>query len=118
MADLKKYGFSLDEDGWIEVTKENCEKINFPRHKLNKIKDILEVNSHERYALAFVLWENKHRLATRWFWSKIGDPNSRGYPTWHILPDSYSKLILDDLKNKNIITDDTHAKYISKLGIK
>lgn len=118
MADLEKYGFELDEDGWIEVTYDNAEKIEFPRQKIGSIKKILHIDTIDRWAVSFLLWENKHRLATRWFWSRIGDPNSRGYPTWHILPDELAKPILNDLLNNNKISKKDFDYCIEKLGRK
>lgn len=48
MADLEKIGFELDEDEWIKVTKENAEKMIFPKHRLDKVKKVLCVDEQER----------------------------------------------------------------------
>jgi hypothetical protein len=118
MADLEKYGFTLDEDDWIEVTEENCKNIIFPKQKIGAIKKIIKIDEKNRWALAFILWDNKHKLVTRWFWSRIGDPNSRGYPTWHILPDELAIPILDDLKSKGELGEEDYDYCIKRLGRK
>ena len=118
MPDLETYGFELDEDGWIEVTEENAMRMEFPRQKIGAVKKIVHVDEVERWALSLLLWDNKHRLATRWFWSRIGDPNSRGYPTWHILPDELAKPILTDLWEKGTIDEEMRSYCISRIGRK
>ncbi len=115
MADLKKYGFELDEDGWIKVTEENAKLINFPRQKISSVKKIIYIDEKNRWALALLLWEGSHRLATRWFWSKIGDPNSRGYPTWHTLPNDFAMPILTSFKDQGKISEEDCKYCLEKI---
>ena len=118
MVDLKKYGFTLDEDDWIEVTEENVNLMNFPRQRIGSNRKIIKLEKEERWALVFLLWDNTYQLATRWFWSRIGDPNSRGYPTWHIIPVSLAKSILEDLHSKDEINESDYTYCLKKLGRK
>lgn len=52
-------------------------------------------------AVATGLWENKPVLAMRWNGTDenpIGNPQSRGLPTWFILPDEFREPVLSRLK--------------------
>ncbi len=49
-------------------------------------------------SLAIGRWENRPALAMRWNGNKenpIGNPQSRGLPTWFIIPEQYWKPILE-----------------------
>lgn len=51
-----------------------------------------------RYSLAIGRWDSEVRLAMRWNGSKespIGNPQSRGLPTWFIVPPDYEEDILN-----------------------
>ena len=116
MIDLKKHGFDFDEDGWIKVTRENAEKMIFPKQHVGKVKKVLCVDESDRWVLAVLPWDGRYKLATRWFWSRIGDPNSRGYPTWHVLPDEFSKPLLIDLFSRNRISEQDFNFCMEKIG--
>ncbi len=116
MADLEQYGFELDEEGWINVTEENAKLMIFPKQHVGSVKKILCVDEVDRWALAVIPWDGRFRLATRWFWSRIGDPNSRGYPTWHVLPDEFAKPLLTDLLNRSRIDEQDYRFCIDKIG--
>lgn len=49
------------------------------------------------WALALGKWKNSPVLAMRWNGNKespIGNPQSRGLPTWFIIPEEYNESIL------------------------
>ena len=79
------------------------------------IKDVIKIfdggngTTGTPYSLAKVKWHNKTRIAIRWNitereWDNpdkasgliisVGEPNSRGYSTWFILPDEFLKTML------------------------
>lgn len=52
------------------------------------------------HALALGRWDQQPVLAMRWNGDKknpIGNPQSRGLPTWFIVPNGYIEAILDTL---------------------
>ncbi len=116
MPDLEKLGFKLDKKGWIDVTEDNAKQVISPKHHVGSVKKILCIDEDDRWALAVISWDGHDRLATRWFWSRIGDPNSRGYPTWHVLPDEFAKPLLTDLLNRGRIDEQDYKFCIDKIG--
>jgi hypothetical protein len=61
---------------------------------------ILDEGSASEAALAIGRWDDQPVLAVRWNGSKdnrLGNPQSRGLPTWFILPDKYREAILGTL---------------------
>jgi len=61
---------------------------------------VLDEGSEEDSALALGRWDNKPVLAMRWNGSNdnpIGNPQSRGFPTWFVVPEEYRKEILKAL---------------------
>lgn len=118
MSKLSKYGFEFDDNGWIEISEDNVRRIKFPKKKNGGVEKILQLNYEDRWALVLMLWEGKYRLATRWFWTPIGVPNSRGYPTWHILPEELSLHIIRGLKGEGKLSDNDCKFCLEKLGRK
>jgi hypothetical protein len=61
----------------------------------------MDVLYEERdYSVAIGRWDKKLCLGMRWNGSKdkrIGNPQSRGLPTWFIVPAVFQKSILDSL---------------------
>ena len=75
------------------------ETVFSPRRYWTLIK-VLENQGEERHALALGRWDGKARLAMRWNGSRenpIGNPQSRGLPTWFILPEEYEEAVLSTL---------------------
>ncbi len=61
---------------------------------------VLEDNGPNEGSLALGRWENNPCLAMRWNGNDnnpIGNPQSRGLPTWFIVPDGYIEAILGTL---------------------
>jgi hypothetical protein len=69
-------------------------------------------------ALAVGEWDGERRLAARWNGSskEIGNPQSRGLPTWFILHPRYNRAVLDSFSPKEL---PSNKKMIAKalLGI-
>jgi hypothetical protein len=58
---------------------------------------VLEDNGPNQASLALGRWDNKLCLAMRWNGTAdnpIGNPQSRGLPTWFIVPEGYVEAIL------------------------
>jgi len=67
---------------------------------------VLEDEGPGEGALAVGRWDNKPVLAMRWNGDNednpIGNPQSRGLPTWFIIPDSYVEAILGTLSSDKL----------------
>jgi hypothetical protein len=62
---------------------------------------ILYDGGEGRAAVAMGMWDDNPVLAMRWNGDEgnpIGNPQSRGLPTWFILPDEFRQVILDSLQ--------------------
>lgn len=114
----KYYGVEFDEEGYLVLSEENVRNLVFPLKSigLKGIKEVVYINQKNRWALVVLVWEGKIRLATRWFWSSLGDPNSRGVPTWHILPDELAEPILNKLRDDKSITTEMVNKWLPQIG--
>lgn len=51
----------------------------------------------ERYAIVALEWDGVPSLGIRWFWGRIGNPISTGYPTWFIYPSGLLHGLLNGL---------------------
>ena len=81
-----------------------------PRDCIGNVKVLYDGGYKKNiYSLAIVTWQGKKRIGIRWNinqreWDNpdkragktvcIGEPNSRGYPTWFILPPHLLRLLL------------------------
>lgn len=81
------------------------------------VRNVVHIYQNTDFALAKVTWNGTDRIAIRWNVTEnelknpdkvsgkvicIGEPNSRGYPTWFILPTYFLKLLTN---GSNIATD-------------
>ena len=94
------------------LTEEN--KMNYTDPKTVKspkiswtLIDVLHDGGENQDALAIGEWEGERVLAARWNGFKghpIGGPQSRGIPTWFILPVRYNELLISTLtSDKQVI---------------
>jgi hypothetical protein len=72
-----------------------------PKQHLNLIT-VLDDRGPTKSALALIRWDNEIGLAMRWNGDEddenpIGNPQSRGVPTWFVIPDRYVEPILSTL---------------------
>ena len=52
------------------------------------------------WAIVLLEWCGNYRLGMRWFYSKVGLPQSSGRPVWLIIPDELCITILNGLPLK------------------
>jgi hypothetical protein len=84
------------------------DEVTAPRQRWNLIQvlqDGDEEDKHEqRVAIAIGTWDGEKVLAMRWNGHKdwrIGSPQSRGLPTWFIIPKSLNEAIVGILPKDN-----------------
>lgn len=89
------------------------EKVVSPRDCISEVTTIFDggadYDKHEPFSLAVVTWDGEKRIGIRWNvtyreWEDqdkksgvkmcVGEPNSRGYPTWFMLPVSFLAELL------------------------
>lgn|SRR5690606_13392145 len=84
-----------------------------PKHSVQKVIVIFDgkTNEDHPFSIAKILWKGKWCIGIRWNinqneWGDpnkksgknicIGEPNSRGYPTWFIIPKEFLQLLLSE----------------------
>jgi len=87
-----------------------------PQRCVNSVTPLYDGGIDESFSLAIVNWQGKDCIGIRWNlthgeWDDerkkngsvicVGEPNSRGYPTWFILPDEFLSQIVN--KESDII---------------
>jgi len=75
------------------------EKVISPQKHWSLIK-VLHDGGLKNYSIALGRWDNEPVLGMRWNGSEdspIGNPQSRGLPTWFIIPENYQESILEQL---------------------
>jgi hypothetical protein len=75
----------------------NILAINSPKSCVDGPYKIVYKHIEERWVIIALDWNGQPRLGIRWFWDKSGNPISRGYPTWFVIPPSMSNTILNGL---------------------
>jgi len=78
------------------------EEVTSPQRHWHLIK-VLNDKGEGDSALALGRWDNKGVLAVRWNGggdTPVGNPQSRGLPTWFILPDEYSEAVISILREE------------------
>lgn len=73
-----------------------------PKNKITNV-DVLIDNGEDSWSLAEVVWEGRVNIGIRWNGSSkqgvdqrfngIGNPQSRGVPTWFILPEDVGQCV-------------------------
>ncbi|OQA55449.1 MAG: hypothetical protein BWY42_01452 [Candidatus Omnitrophica bacterium ADurb.Bin277] len=76
-----------------------------PKDRVTDLK-ILRDEGENKWALASLRWDGEPATAIRWNGGSndprfpgIGNPQSRGVPTWFILPDEIAEVILKEKKS-------------------
>ena len=78
----------------------NPENVISPKGVVKDVRVLLNTGE-EGWSLAKLLWEGKEVLGVRWnglSTNPLGNPQSRGIPTWFVLPDEIAGLILKQLE--------------------
>lgn len=92
-----------------------------PRDCIDNVQLLYDGGLTDVYSLAIVTWEGQDRIGIRWNvnqreWAEpakaagtvrcVGEPNSRGYPTWFILPENFlSSLLASNDRIAGIVKD-------------
>lgn len=77
--------------------EERILEIDSPQANIGGPYKVLYKDVQERWAVVVLKWNNKPRLGVRWFWDSCGEPNSRGYSTWFVVPPNLSIAVLNGL---------------------
>ncbi len=75
------------------------ENVCSPKQRWSLIK-VLHDGGEDGYSIALGRWDNNACIGMRWNGgegSSIGNPQSRGLPTWFIVPENYQESILEQL---------------------
>ena len=75
-------------------------KINSPKDRVAGPYVVVHKDINKRWAIVALVWDTKPCLGIRWFHGKNGNPSSRNYPTWLIIPDDLTVSILNGLQIK------------------
>lgn len=70
-----------------------------PRKAITSVRVLID-EGENNYALAVLQWDGEERIGLRWNGSAdspIGNPQSRGIPTWFVMPVPIAELITRDL---------------------
>lgn len=81
--------------------------INSPQNSVDGPYEVIYRNIDERWAVVTLRWDNEPCLGIRWFWGNNGNPSSRSYATWLVIPDALadgvlSGLNIDESKRTNV----------------
>ena len=79
--------------------------VKSPKDRLGNVNVIID-KGEDLWAVAEVEWDGKSRMGVRWNGGEtakgfpgVGNPQSRGVPTWFILPDEIADLVRKNLKS-------------------
>ena len=71
--------------------------VTSPKGRLSNLKVLFDGGEHE-WSMAKMTWEGEDRVGVRWNGgendSPLGNPQSRGIPTWFLLPAEIAELAL------------------------
>lgn len=82
----------------------NPEAVQSPKASVAQVRVLYDTGAGG-WALASMLWEGKPVLGMRWNGDEknpIGNPQSRGIPTWFVLPDEIAKLAGQHLQDEKL----------------
>jgi len=83
--------------------------VKSPRRCISSVTPLYDGGTDNAFSLAKITWQGKECIGIRWNvtqgeWDDenkingtkicVGEPNSRGYPTWFILPNEFLKALL------------------------
>lgn len=96
----------MHQDGAELATKYiSPTEVTAPRQHWSLIA-VLEDGGPGQGALALGRWDNNPVLAMRWNGNnddnRIGNPQSRGLPTWFIVPENYVEAVLSTLSRDQL----------------
>jgi hypothetical protein len=84
-----------------------------PRNRITSV-EVLYNNIKDGWSVARLGFDGKERLGIRWNGSEreqgIGNPQSRGKPTWFVIPSELTDVILEKIER---LGDSRHAELLS-----
>ncbi len=86
-----------------------------PKASISDLR-VLHDGGAGNWALASMKWNGDPAYGMRWNGSShkegsiVGNPQSRGIPTWFILPDGIGEVIEERLKKDGLLQDDSDVK--------
>jgi hypothetical protein len=94
----------------IDFPLENDQRvlnINSPQDSVSGPYEVIYRDIDDRWAVVTLRWDKKPCLGIRWFWGNSGNPSSRSYATWLVIPDALadgvlSGLNIDESKRANV----------------
>ena len=91
----------------------NPETVLTPRNRVTSV-EILYSSGQGGWSLARLEFDDEDRLGIRWNGSEqepgIGNPQSRGRPTWFVVPKELADVIRDEIEE---FGDSKHAELLS-----
>lgn len=76
--------------------------VTSPKGRVDRL-DVIHDFGEGEYAVATLLWDGLPAVGVRWnggdtpgAFQGLGNPQSRGIPTWFILPDAIATLVKDN----------------------
>lgn len=79
-------------------------EVRSPREHWTLIEVLYDGADDPGDSLAVGEWDGARRLAARWNGGPkgIGNPQSRGLPTWFVIPPRYNRAVLDSFDAKEL----------------
>ena len=101
-------------------------EVKSPKISISNLEPIID-GGEWKHSVALLDWEKKPRVAMRWNGGKgedgkihPGNPQSRGLPTWFVIPEEFDIAILGVLKMQGGIGDveeEAINRFLSKKGV-
>ena len=82
--------------------------VRTPKNRLSGDIEVLADTGERGWSICRFIWDGKTRMGIRWNGSfnseeNMGNPQSRGKPTWFILPEDVEKVVQKALDNGEIL---------------
>ncbi len=82
--------------------------VRTPKNRLSGDIEVLADTGEWGWSICRFIWDGKTRMGIRWNGSfnseeNMGNPQSRGKPTWFILPEDVEKVVQKALDNGEIL---------------
>ena len=81
-----------------------AEEVTSPRREWSLIAVLQDERRPKTCVLALGRWDNRPVLAMRWNGHKefpIGNPQSRGLPTWFIVGEQFNDALIENLRSED-----------------
>jgi len=106
-----------DYEGYV-MGYVNPAEVKSPKWAVKSIR-VLEDLGEERYSIARLKYDGNEVLACRWNGNGVdephGHPNSRGKPTWFILPETIARDVLSGVVSRALLGSEKIKKEILRI---